>query len=268
MAASAEDQMIVEHILASKKYRDLYRPAVERALSAAPAGDPPRQREEFARNTLHQLWGAYWETRPDFHKLFHKIEPTLADPALYTETLRTLMRLHASTAERLPIIESFFKRIWEVTGDPAAVIDHGCGFAPLAFPWMALRPDAHYAGYDIDHGQNAFVNRILRTAGVDGQLNVQEGDLLADTYPYADVVFMLNLLPVIEAQAGHSGVIEVLARQKCSWLIVSYPTASIGGRDKGMTAFYRERFSLVMKELGGVATELEFPEELVFVVRR
>jgi 16S rRNA (guanine(1405)-N(7))-methyltransferase len=268
MEFSGTDNNIAENILRSKKYRDVYRPTVERIVAALPQSMQSAERETAARNRLHQVWGAYWETRPDFKKVFSKAESFLKDPITRDATLLTLMRLHASTRERLDILPSFFPRIWAVTGMPTSVIDHGCGCMPLAFPWMGLLPETRYRGYDIDRGQNAFVNAALRAADAPEQIDIQDGDIVADTYPSADVVCMFKLLPLLEIQIGQEALVEVLQRQRSTWLVVSYPTASIGGQEKGMVPFYRGRFQALMKKLGGDATEIVFPEELVFVVRR
>jgi len=269
------DQEITDRICSSKKYRDIYRPTVERIVSSLPhpkgaRKESPKEREEAARNMLHQVWGAYWETRPDFTKLLGRIQPQLAaeDAATRQAALRTLMRLHSSTRERLEILPEFFKRIWESLGDgvpPASVIDHGCGFMPLAYPWMGLPGAASYSGYDIDRGQNGFTKAVLAAAHVPAGTEVRDGDVLVDAYPYADVVFMLKLVPLLVQQVGESATQEVLARQACRWLVVSYPVASLGGRDKGMAAFYRNQFKAMMEKCGRTFTELAFPDELVFI---
>jgi hypothetical protein len=72
----------------------------------------------------------------------------------------------------------------------------------------------------------------------------------------------------LEQQAGEDEMLGVLERQQCAWLVVSYPTASIGGRDKGMEAHYRSRFERIKQKLGRECAEIMFPEELVFVLRR
>jgi hypothetical protein len=175
------------------------------------------------------------------------------------------MRLHASTNERSTILPDFWKRIWEVTGAPGSIIDHGCGFMPLSFPWMSLPEGTTYRGVDIDTAQSRFLNAVLQTSGAPPQVQVEDGDVLTDIYPSVDVVCMLKLLPLLERQVGIDGVRETVARQECHRLVVSYPVASIGGREKGMPDFYRASFAALMRQLGRKYVEIPFPDELVFV---
>ena len=48
------------------------------------------------------------------------------------------MRGHASTQERLPILEEFFQTTLASIAPVESVLDLACGLNPLALPWMPL----------------------------------------------------------------------------------------------------------------------------------
>ena len=50
---------------------------------------------------------------------------------------RDILTLHSSTRERLPILDRFYRAVFEITGQPASILDLGCGLNPLACPGWA-----------------------------------------------------------------------------------------------------------------------------------
>ena len=149
--------------------------------------------------------------------------------------------------------------IFEITGVPSLIIDHACGLNPLTLPWMNLPSTTKYSAYDIDEEEIEF----LRSNGIDANL----GDLLCDTFIYADVVFMLKLLPCLEHQKKNCSL-EILKKQKCKFIVVSFPIKSISGKEKGMVDFYRNSFMNMVKSENWKVEELLFDSELVFIVEK
>jgi 16S rRNA (guanine(1405)-N(7))-methyltransferase len=83
----------------------------------------------------------------------------------------------------------------------------------------------------------------------------------------ADLAFLLKSAPCLEQQAPGSAR-RLLERLNARWLVVSYPTRSLGGAGKGMLATYRSQFRVLIEGLADSVHELLFPGELVYVVRR
>jgi 16S rRNA (guanine(1405)-N(7))-methyltransferase len=87
--------------------------------------------------------------------------------------------------------------------------------------------------------------------------------------PACDLALLLKTVPNLDQQ--HPDASARLLRalgDSARWLVVSFPTQSLGGRGKGMARTYEARFD----ELGSAldwsdVTRLEWPGELVFVVR-
>jgi len=115
------------------KYDNLYPPLVERIYNEATD-------IKSAKKRLHQLYGAY--NSANIHKKAEKI--------LYSERFSEcespeseafkIMRLHASTKERLPHISEFYQFITDHTGNPETILDLGCGFNPFSLHFMPKKP--------------------------------------------------------------------------------------------------------------------------------
>lgn len=262
---------IVDGILATKKYRALYRMTVEHVVADCVRRVGPKRAPDEARSILHQIWGSYYPTRPDFKKLWEKFQAE-AGKGNEQQAIEAVLRLHASSAERLRFLDDFYKKIFAVTGMPARVVDYGCGFNPLAYSIIAsiCHPEWSegsapvYHAFDIDVEEVDFLQKACTLLGY-REVVVEAGDVLVDPPVAADVVFMLKLLPVLEQQQKGSAR-EVMLKQQARWLVVSYPVASLSGKEKGMADFYTQQFHSYIKGLDwGVATLL-FPTELVFIV--
>ncbi len=253
---------IKQKILASKKYKSIYPKTVERIVNDLSAKYKPKELEKEVKNMLHKVWGAYYSTRPDFSKLLKNFK----EAGSWKQEVMNLLKIHSSTNERTSYLETFYKEIFEVTGVPTLIIDHGCGFNPLTLPWMNLPQTSTYKAYDIDTEEVEFLNNIL------GQLNisnaqVQLGDLLSDSFEYADVVFMFKILQVLDMQKKGSAL-NVLKDQKCKFIVVSFPTKSISGKDKGMKNFYESYLLDLIKDENWEVSKVVFDNDLVFIINK
>lgn len=184
-----------------------------------------------------------------------------------------VLRLHASSAERLPIFEEFYKKIFAITGAPSSIVDHGCCLDPIAFERIPSviasnqsNPVIRYQAFDIDIEEVDFLQKACALLGYGEAVKVTAGDAISDAPVLADVVFMLKLLPVLEQQRKGSAK-EILMKQRAKWLVVSYPVASLSGKEKGMKQFYTESFYKLVEDTDWEIEQLEFSTELVFVAR-
>lgn len=255
---------IVASITQSKKYKALYLPTVQRVVDACVRTYGLSAADDAARKILHQIWGSYYPTRPDFKKLWEKFQVAVA-AGERKQAIEMVLRLHASSAERLPFLDEFYKKIFNIVGSVHSIVDHGCCLDPVAAARLGLLPSARYHAFDIDVEEIAFLQNACTLLGYGDQVQVATGDAIADAAVPADVVFMLKLLPVLEQQQKGSAR-EVLLKQRAKWLVVSYPVASLSGKEKGMTEFYTNQFLDMVDGLEWEIHKLIFPTELVFVV--
>ncbi|MDP3093768.1 MAG: hypothetical protein Q8N16_03315 [bacterium] len=270
---------LVKRISVAKKYRPVYLKTVERIVSVCAAKYPEKQVEQKARNLLHQIWSVYFPIRPDFKKLLKKLKenaknmrgvggPTshVLNSQKIKEAVSPLLKLQSSTKERIPVLDDFYKEIFKVTGQPKTIIDLGCGLNPLSWPWMNLPENCHYLGFDIDKEQNDFLNNVFKLAGPK-RFRAKLGDILVDRSPRADVIFLLKLLPLLEHQ--QKGIsLDILKRMPAKFLVVSFPTKTISGRQKGMIDFYSKQFQDLIRNEPWETEKILFPTELVFVIKK
>jgi 16S rRNA (guanine(1405)-N(7))-methyltransferase len=259
---------IVAAVAHSKRYRHVA-PGLVRRLAAEelPKAKNAADAEKRTKRRLHQIFGAYATPLP-YEKLTARLSAAAkAGADAFKEATREVLKLHASTAERLPELETFYEPIFKITGKPFKVLDLACGLNPLSVLWMNLSPNAFYVGVDIDAELANFVDRFLAMApGVHGVGRVN--DLVAGPpRAWADVAFLLKTLPVLQHQTGD--VLPILDTIKAPWLVVSFPTKSLGNRSKGMAATYRATMQELMKSRPAWQShEISYPSELVYVIKK
>lgn len=222
------------------------------------------------KNKLHQVGGAYGDTAVDYPKALARLQ-NAADEETRRQTCRDLMRLHASTRERLPILDEFYATILAGLPPIHSVIDVACGLNPLALPWMPLAADATYHAYDIYGDMMAFLQSYFDLMGVHGVAHHQDILSQPPAEP-ADLALILKTLPCLE-QAEKGAAARLLQTIQARHLLISYPVQSLGGRGKGMVQNYEAQFwglvngeSKAASPRGWHITRFEFATELAFLV--
>jgi 16S rRNA (guanine(1405)-N(7))-methyltransferase len=263
---------VLAKVAQSRRYRWVAHEVVARlAAEEIPHARTIADAEKRTKRRLHQIFGAY-TGRPDYTRLLLDISTAHAqgDDALRA-ACRAAMAQHASTRERLAILDEFYAGIFAITGVPTTLLDIACGLNPLAAPWMGLPDDARYVACDIDSGMVAFVGGVLDVLGHAQAGDARICDVIA-TPPVerCDVALLLKSIPCLDQQ--DPAATERLLRAElmhAGHVVVSFPTQSLGGRGKGMASTYRARFGALLDILHprpAVAGEIEFPGELVFVL--
>jgi len=223
------------------------------------------------KNTLHQIAGAYLEGKPRYDQWLMQASDALNRDTMEAERpvlAREWMRHHASTAERLPFVEEFYRTLFAEVGSPvSSVLDVACGLNPLALPSMPLPLSTFYSAYDIFADQAGFLTCWFVLSGRQGVAEVR--DVISDPpTESADVALVLKLLPVLEQWDKNAGI-ALLRALNCPVLIVSFPTKSLSGKgNKGMADNYAARFLAQIELEGWHSVRFDFPNELAFVVRK
>ena len=176
------------------------------------------------------------------------------------------MPLHASTAERLPILEDFYNRSLQKLDPVNSVLDLGCGLNPLAIPFLPLNEGFTYQATDVLIPLLDFLNAYFSKIEVKGSASLLD---LSTQIPdqEVDLVIMLKLIPLLD-QINKSIAPKLLQNLKARALLVSFPLKSLGGRGKGMLATYQTRFEQLSSDLVAKIDEYRFPNELVYLIRK
>jgi 16S rRNA (guanine(1405)-N(7))-methyltransferase len=262
-----EIDAILAAVADSKRYRHVAPTLVARlAAEELPKSKNAADAEKRTKRRLHQIFGAY-TTQVPYDKLLARLDNTQGDPDLFKKVCAQILTQHASTAERLNDLEQgFYERIFDITGRPAKVLDLACGFNPLTIPWMNLSHNTFYVAADIDAEMVRFLDRFLALAPVHGEARLVD---LVELTPSttADVAYLFKTLPCLRHQTDD--LLRILDGIQAPWLVISFPTRSLGNRSKGMPETYRTMMGQILEHrLAWQPQELEFPSELVYVVKK
>ncbi len=259
---------VVDAIKQSRKYRDTSEETIRQlAVEAVIEHKKPKPAEKAVRKRLHSIMAPYLGD-PDYAAARQLLTDSFAggDEKVIRAACRDLMYTHLSTRERLPILDTFYRDIFAVTGPPRRLLDIACGLNPLAFPWMGLPVEGtDFIAYDIHEPRVEFLNHYFTLQGLPPHAYVKDVAVGAPTES-GDVALFLKEMPRFERNyPGHGRAL--LDAIDTRWLVVSFPTISThGGRN--LTNRYREFFQQMIDGSGWSAVELLFDTELVFCAEK
>lgn len=267
---------LVAAVRASAKYAAISPELIRRVgLRELVARRGMKDAVKATKNKLHQVAGAFLDARPPYAAWLDLLRDSIDREAHSTLSTQNstfqaacleIMRHHASTRERLPILAPLYGAIFERLLPVTSVLDLACGMNPLATPWMPLAPGARYYACDLYADMAEFLNGFFALAGIDG--SAWACDLLTEPPEQpADLALVLKALPTLDQLAKDAG--RALLRQiNARHMLVSFPARSLGGRDKQMAEHYEARFAALASEEGWQLERFVFPSELAFLVTK
>ncbi len=260
---------LVAAVRANRKYAGIA-PALVRRLSAEALAEglSGKAAVKVVRNKLHQVGGAYLRGNPDYEAAIaqlRNLDPSM-DSAAIRQFSRDLLATHASTAERLPILADFFQTCLAPIAPVTSVLDLACGLNPLAAPWMPLAAGCTYQACDIYLDMLELIEAFFEQVGIQGQASPCD---LASAVPQetAQVAFLLKAIPCLEQIDKDIGL-PLLQGVRAQHILVSFPAQGLGGRRKGMPAFYREHFHALVDGQPWEVREFTFSTEIAFLVTK
>jgi 16S rRNA (guanine(1405)-N(7))-methyltransferase len=285
--ASETDQLdqVVAAVQASARYRAVAEPLIRRLGERELAKRRGlKEAIKATKNKLHQVAGAYIE-EPRYDAWLADLgavwdttdgDETPASQERRRTALRQVMARHASTRERLPILDQFYAQTLADIGPIRSVLDIACGLNPLALRWAPLADEVTYTAYDIYGDLMAFLGGYFALeashghGGLRGQAETR--DVIASPPErHADLALLLKAIPCLEQVEKMAGE-RLLRAIRADHLLVSFPVHSLGGRSKGMVASYEARFHDLMEQTGiGARAEVRrfaFATELAFLISR
>jgi 16S rRNA (guanine(1405)-N(7))-methyltransferase len=259
----------VTAVRANRKYAQIAPVLIRRLAAEALAKDlKGKAAVKVVRNKLHQVGGAYLHGNPDYEAAIAQLRnlSTSNTSSAIRQFSRDQMATHASTVERLPILADFFRTCLAPIAPVTSILDLACGLNPLAAPWMPLGAHCTYTACDIYLDMLALIDAFFEHMGIDGQ--AMPCDLAGAIPPeQAQVAFLLKTIPCLEQIDKGIGV-PLLQGINARHILVSFPVQSLGGRRKGMPAFYREHFYELVEGQSWQIQEFTFPTEIAFLVTK
>jgi 16S rRNA (guanine(1405)-N(7))-methyltransferase len=250
-------EQIAGLLAAAPKYRNISPETLSRVAAwALVRYRSDKEILKAAKRKLHQVYAAYLTP-----KAAARLSQLVIDRNEPRDTCREAMSLHASTTERLPILEELYGRIFAITGVPNRVLDLACGLHPFGLPWMGLPETASYHAMDIDCELMALLGSFLSNQHVAECRDI----LVRPPEEPADLAFLLKAVPCLEQQERGASL-RLLRALKVRFAVVSFPVRSLGGRSKGMAEHYAAMAGELIKTLGSDAEVLRYPSEIFYVI--
>jgi 16S rRNA (guanine(1405)-N(7))-methyltransferase len=266
---------LVRQTLASAKYHAVS-PDLARRVGAIELAKAANMKEAIkaTRNRLHQVAGAYLDAPrynawlAELRAAFTHDDATAARPAL-----RHIMERHASTRERLPLLDSFYAETLAGRGPFRRVLDLACGLNPLTIPWQPLADGADYLACDIYSDLTDFLDATFALPGPISRVHAHAitCDILTDLpTDDADLVLLLKAIPCLEQVDRDAGA-RLLSAIRAPLILISYPLRTLGGRGVGMERHYDAQFQSLRARVGGdiwKVTRHLFATELAYLIER
>jgi len=243
----------------------LVRRVAEHELAKGRSG---KETVKAVRSKLHQVAGAYQEKGMDFPSWRRELAGLPPEPssAAMRNFCERVMKTHASTRERLPILADFYTKVFASLPPIQSVFDLACGLNPLALPWMPLADSASYQACDIYTDLMDFLGKFISHLGLNGGACLCD---LTESIPAQPVqlAMALKTLPVLE-QLEKDLPSRLLEGLNAEYILVSYPGRSLGGRSKGMVTNYAARFESLTAGKGWQIQRFDFFGELAYLIRK
>ena len=239
---------LFEKLSSNRKYSDVCPDAVRRVISECEGRyRKPKDLEKAVRERLHGVTSAFNDLGPGAAQAASCISDD--------ESLADMLRRHASTRERLPLsaMDALYGRIFETTGRPESVLDLACGLNPL---YLIHRFGCRVVGVDIS---KSCVDLIPE--GIWGDL------LCENAIPREQfhIALLFKILPLLERQRAGAAM-DVMRAVNAKYLVASFPTRTMGGRNVGMEAHYSEWMEAHLPENRAVAARFATENELFYIL--
>ena len=242
-------ESLFDKLSSNKKYSDVCPDTIRRVISECEGRyKKAKDMEKAVREKLHGITSAFNELGVDAAQAAVSISSD-AD-------LESMLKRHASTRERLPLsaMDALYAKVFETTGAPESILDLACGLNPL---YLIHRFDCRVVGVDISKSCTGLIPE-----GVWGDL-LCENAIPSERF---HIALLFKILPLLERQKSGSAM-DVMNRIDAEYLVVSFPTRTLGGRNVGMEDNYTAWMETHMPENRTVAARFTTENELYYVLK-
>lgn len=193
-----------------------------------------------------------------------------ADKKERKETIRQLLLLHTSSKERLEYYDEIYTKIFSITGTPTSILDLGCGANPYSYSMLGCRP--LYIAMDLPSDDLKDLAEFFRIEKINGKVmaidlvkDYEKIGVLLEQNPI-DVIFLFKLLDSVETVKRNISW-KLLDALHARWLVVSFPTISIGG-GKAIRSERRAWFEKLLARRQLPYETFSVPNEIFYVIRK
>ncbi len=261
-------QSLVKRIKDSKKYRPLCEDTIRDVVSRELAKNrTEKQALDASRRKLHLILAAYLG-QPD-HKeceiALRKAFDAHSDMQVRNACIRILSK-HASCSERQSFLDSYYSRIFRVTGRPQSVVDLACAYHPFGLRWMDLAEGAHYRAYDINRDIVELVNLYFRMERISGKAELRDVLVNPPEEP-ADIAFLFKMYHCLEHRRKGAGL-QVVDQAPASWIALSFPSQNLRARSVAILENYQDILFRRAEERKWTVERLDFKTEVLLLIKK
>ena len=264
-----QQEDLAAQIFQSRKYRGLNIPlaTVQNLLTQeADKHSSTRALVKAVRHKLHNIVAPYLGD-PEYSMAERCLQKAFDkhDPAEVRLACSRLMGAHASTRERLLVLQEFYDAIFFTIGRPSVILDLACGLNPLAYPWMNLPLSTQYWAYDLHQPRVDMLNRYFGLQGL--QPLARHQDILVEPPQIeADVAFFFKEAHRFEQrQRGCNRAFWQAVNSRM--LVVTLPAVSLTGKHQ-LADQQRNLVYTTIDDLPWHVTELCVGTELIFCIEK
>ncbi len=182
-----------------------------------------------------------------------------------------LLKVHRSSQERLRDYEEIYDKIKNITQiSPKIILDLACGYNPFSYFFIkeSFQCSPDYVCCDLSDKDVILFNKFFQNTGIEG--NAFYCDLTKDHSELfkvnADICFLFKALDSLESASKNISE-ELLEKIKAKFIVVSFPTKSIGG-NKQILRNKRAWFFKLLEKLGYTYEEFSIHNEMFLVVKK
>ena len=254
----------LERLLNSKKYRGVCPDTVRRVWEdCRQRYKKAKDAEKAAREALHGITGAFMT--PEEARYLAWDMQSWAVEGRTDDKLEKLLTRHASTRERLPLTETdaLYARLFSATIRPKSVLDLACGINPI---YLAARGFSVH-GVDISGEAVSLINAFGDNYGLSASASC--ADLLcpgAIPKKRFDLALLFKALPLLERQKAGSAQ-ALMEAVNAAFLVVSFPTRTLGGHNVGMAAHYDDWLRERLPKNRTLVGSFESRNELYYILK-
>lgn len=257
---------LIEEIANSRKYASVSREVIERACTEASKKYKKKEVLSEAKKQLHIIYESFL-TKNCQSIARKKIEEYSGEDIANDKTFsKELLSLHVSTKERLEYIDETYSFIAQYIDKDCVISDVGCGFSPLALPFLSNKP-AHYWAYEISQETVDLINLYFAKMHMENYRAEMLDAVNFSSPGHSDLLLAFKLLPLLQQQKKGRAV-EFLMESYFEHAIVSFPIKSLSGKNKGMESFYSSFIESNLPPRISIIERKTINNELFYVLRK
>jgi 16S rRNA (guanine(1405)-N(7))-methyltransferase len=259
---------IISELKASKKYNVLCLDTIKNVVNIeVQKHKSTKNAVKSARKKLHLILASYLNEL-NYSSAEKKLKAAFLseNQDKINETCLNIMEKHASTRERIPILDDFYSNIFEITGKPKKLADLACALNPLSFRWMRLPKNIQYYAYD----NNARIMELLKLYFSLEDLNplVEWRDIFCHPPEiFFDLSLLFKMYHCLEHRQKGAGW-EVIQKTTSQWMAVSFPTRSLANRKVDIFGNYKDTLLNNIKKNNWDSHILEFESEMILLIKK